>query len=126
IIIYLFAFSSCEKEENVVSNIQSLHFVIEDGILNIYPIFGENDNCTYTIVYSLDDTEIGRVRSLPYELEYELKPEDLATGDHFILVEFYGKHSGKYSDLYIEKKLSVKYSILGNGTVENGDVETIE
>lgn len=126
IIIYLFTFVGCEKEENVVSNIQSLHLAIEDGILNIYPIFGEDDNCTYTIVYSLDEKELGRVRSHPYELKYELQSEDLVIGDHFILVEFYGKHSGEYSDSYIEKRLSAKYAILENGISKNGDVETIK
>lgn len=115
VIICLFAFTGCEKEVNAVSDIQSLHIAIEDGMLNIYPIFGEEDNCTYTIVYSLDEKEIGRVRNHPYELKYELQSEDIAIGDHFILVEFYGKHSGGYSDLYIEKKLSAKYTILENG-----------
>ena len=125
-VVCLFVFTSCEKEENAISNIQSLHLTINDGVLNIYPVFGEDDNCSYTIVYNLDNKEIGRVRSHPYELKYELQSEDMAIGDHYILVEFYGKHSGKYSDLYIEKKLSVKYTILENGTSENGDVETIE
>lgn len=116
IIIYLFTFAGCEKEENVVSNIQSLHLSIKDGILNIYPVFGEDDNCTYTIVYSLNEKELGRVRSHPYELKYELQSEDLAIGDHFILVEFYGKHSSEYLDSYIEKRLSAKYTIFENGT----------
>lgn len=126
IVICLFIFTSCEKEENAVSNIQSLHLTIDNGILDIYPVFGADDNCTYTIVYSLDNKEIGRVRNHPYELKYELRSQDMTIGEHYILVEFYGKHSGKYSDLYIEKKLSVKYAIRENGTSENGDVETIE
>ncbi len=125
IIIYILAFASCNKEENAVSNIQSIHFAIEDGMLNIYPVFGEDDNCTYTIVYSLDEKEIGRFRSHPYELRYELQSEDLAIGNHFILIEFYGKYSGGYSDFYIEKRLSAKYTISENGTFENSDVEPI-
>lgn len=103
IIICLFISTSCEKEENAVSNIQNIHLSIENGILNIYPILGEDDNCTYTIIYNLDEKEIGKVRKYPYELIYELQPEDLTIRNHLIIIETYGKYSGKMADMYFEK-----------------------
>lgn len=64
---------------------------------------GEDDNCTYTIIYNLDEKEIGKVRKYPYELIYELQPEDLTIRNHLIIIETYGKYSGKMADMYFEK-----------------------
>lgn len=127
LIFCLFTFTGCEnEEENIVSSIHGLNFVIEDGILNISPVIGEDDNYTYTIVYSLDGKELGRLREYPFELKYELQSEDLAIGTHLIFVEFYGKYSGRNFELYSEESLSVRYTILENGELKNGDVEIVK
>lgn len=126
IVICLFSFFSCERDCIIVSDIQNIHIVVENDMLNVYPIFGKEDNCTYTVVYSLDEKEIGRVRNHPYELKYELQSDNLSVGDHFILIEFYGKHSEGLAGAYVERRFSAKYSIHEDGTTENICVEKIQ
>lgn len=124
--ICLANFSSCKTEAPLVSDIKNIHLAITEGNLSISPIFGESDNCSYTIIYYIDEKEIGRTRNKSYGLTYELSSEQLSIGEHHVIrIEFFGKHEGKYTDAYIERKFSIKYSIMDNSSALIGDVNEI-
>lgn len=93
----------------------------------IAPVFGEDDNCTYTIVYYVDNNEIGRIRQPPYIMIYELKPDDTITGQHIIQVDFYAKHDGTSydTDTYVERKFRIMYMVDSDGVIEVEKAEEI-
>lgn len=126
-IFTLFNLYSCKDEDSIVCNISSISLSITDGKMCITPVFGEDDNCTYTIVCNLDNNEIGRIRQPPYILVYELEPDDIIIGQHVIRVDFYAKHEGASydTDTYIERKFRVIYTIDSDGAIEIEKAEEI-
>lgn len=110
--------TNCKKEIEGKCDISSFDFDFTESTIVITPIIGPEDNYSYTVVYSIDGTEIGRVRKAPYSITHEFSEEEKAVGLHSGEIMFYGKHSEDGIELYIERPFAYTYLVSENGKIE--------
>ena len=117
-ILCVLMLTNCKKEIEGKCDIRSFDFDFTESTIVITPIIGPEDNYSYTVVYSIDGTEIGRVRKAPYSITHELSEDEKAEGLHQGEIMFYGKHSEDGIELYIERPFAYTYLVSENGRPE--------
>ena len=117
-VLSMLILTNCKTEIEGNCDIRSFDFDFTESTIVIAPIIGPEDNYTYTVVYSIDGTEIGRVRKAPYSITHEFSEDEKAEGLHQGEIMFYGKHSEDGVELYIERSFTYTYLVSENGKPE--------
>lgn len=106
-IIITAIFSSCKKEDDVFTiSILTPEVEVSNDYIKVIPHWGEEDKCTYTVVYFLNENEIERRKIAPFDLTYNISGQ-ITPGETYVLkIKYYGKYSGNY-DNYFEHEQNI-------------------
>lgn len=118
-IISMITFNSCSKTETRVSANVQFAF-LKTGELYARPIINDDDNSKkHLFVYYIDENEIGRTSSSPFDITHTLTEEEKTVGTHAIIVEITGTNGSAFTgSLSVTTHVGIEYIVYDNGEIK--------